>query len=407
MPVPSLPLELISLVLLELRLSFRNKPGESRPPRENILNVALVCKAWKPLGLGIVWDVVLLDSPAATRRAVDHFRAYPHLLQLVRGYDLRDSPSVSGDTAQALLITQRGQRPTLAGEILELWRSGSALDSLVIASLSWLDHDHLLHAMPRVDNLKQLRALCLGMSAGPDPTLHNAICLSLLSTFRHLSEVALVLKFHGARWLDLPPIPRPVDRLRLSLLLLSFEAGHGTDVYRQVASRYLLDLVEPRILTALVLALEPSDLSFVDSLTRFDNLRQVGVHFLSGDVNYEPLLRHFFAVLTSLTQRHLSLIFFGGATGAWPIPGLDTLPMFLSVLPSHVNILQCDRVHFSATAASLPLVVPDKPTAEDIVTTLKMPLDFGDGKEPVEHVLVKLTDGSWRTVKSEKEGEAK
>ncbi|GAA5956322.1 hypothetical protein JCM10213_001764 [Rhodosporidiobolus nylandii] len=84
MPMPFLPLEFVSLVLTELRRLCAKDVDVDLSRRDNGLNVALVCKAWKPLGLGIVWHDLTLDSPTATRRAYQHFQAHPHLLHFAQ-----------------------------------------------------------------------------------------------------------------------------------------------------------------------------------------------------------------------------------------------------------------------------------------------------------------------------------
>ncbi|BGP15448.1 hypothetical protein JCM10213v2_003416 [Rhodosporidiobolus nylandii] len=385
MPVPSLPLELVSLVLTQLGASCDedDQVQEAKSRRENGLSIALVCKAWRSLGEAFVWHDLVLDSPAATRRATQHFRVYPHHLQLVRDFVLRDGADPSADTAGGLLSSWRSQRPNPAEEIIALWSAGPVLKQLLFEAPSWVDHDQLLYAMLDLDNLQHLYGLALVLGQATDPTLENALILSYVSRLRHLR---------------LQP---------LSTLYLSLASQDSTDTRRKETFAYLLDFVRPPTLTSLALFLEPDDSAIVATLARFSNLAEIETWF--DNVNRcGPLIQHLFAVLAALSPPHLSLgIKARPPEQRFPLPGFDTLPVLLGAIPSSVKSLKFNNVYLAATAASLPPVIADKPNEADVGTTLKVLLDLGDGEGPVEHVLVKLTDGSWRTVKSEKEGEAK
>ncbi|GAA5955341.1 hypothetical protein JCM10213_005136 [Rhodosporidiobolus nylandii] len=409
MPVPSLPLELVSLVLTQLGASCDedDQVQEAKSRRENGLSIALVCKAWRSLGEAFVWHDLVLDSPAATRRATQHFRVYPHHLQLVRDFVLRDGADPSADTAGGLLSSWRSQRPNPAEEIIALWSAGPVLKQLLFEAPSWVDHDQLLYAMLDLDNLQHLYGLALVLGQATDPTLENALILSYVSRLRHLRVLVLVLDFAGVRWITLPSIRPPSQLQPLSTLYLSLASQDSTDTRRKETFAYLLDFVRPPTLTSLALFLEPDDSAIVATLARFSNLAEIETWF--DNVNRcGPLIQHLFAVLAALSPPHLSLgIKARPPEQRFPLPGFDTLPVLLGAIPSSVKSLKFNNVYLAATAASLPPVIADKPNEADVGTTLKVLLDLGDGEGPVEHVLVKLTDGSWRTVKSEKEGEAK
>ncbi|BGP15406.1 hypothetical protein JCM10213_005094 [Rhodosporidiobolus nylandii] len=407
MPVPSLPLELVSLVLARLGPSCDEDDEDAKSRRENGLSIALVCKAWRPLGEAFVWHDLVLDSPAATRRATQHFRVYPHHLQLVRDFVLRDGADLSADTARGLLSSRRNQRPNPAEEIIALWSAGPVLERLLFTEPSWVDHDQLLCAMLDLDNLQHLRGLALVLGQATDPTLENALILSYVSRLRHLRVLVLALDFAGVRWITLPSIRPPSDLQPLSILCLSLASQDRTDTRRKETFAYLLDLVRPPTLTSLVLALEPGDFAVLNGLARFGNLADIGIWFDNLD-DCVPLIQHLFAVLAAL-PRDLSLdIGARPPEQQFPLPVFDTLSQLLGAIPSSVESLKFNNVYLAATAASLPPVIADKPNEADVGTTLKMLLDLGDGEGRVEHVLVKLTDGSWRTVQSgKKEEEAK
>ncbi|GAA6007573.1 hypothetical protein JCM10207_006391 [Rhodosporidiobolus poonsookiae] len=114
MPVPSLPLELNNLILRELRLSC----GDDDAARRSIgLAAALVCKAWQPLGVGVVWYSVRLDSPSRTRRLSESAEHFPHFPPLIKKAYLVPTPS---DAAAGRGETGSGPDKDRLGEFLSL-----------------------------------------------------------------------------------------------------------------------------------------------------------------------------------------------------------------------------------------------------------------------------------------------
>ncbi|BGP15388.1 hypothetical protein JCM10213_005112 [Rhodosporidiobolus nylandii] len=81
MPVPYLPLELISLILTELRLSCCE---DDAIRRANGLSAALVCRSWKPLGVGVVWHRIKIEQSKEAERFLAHFDEYPQHACLVK-----------------------------------------------------------------------------------------------------------------------------------------------------------------------------------------------------------------------------------------------------------------------------------------------------------------------------------
>ncbi|GAA6036123.1 hypothetical protein JCM8097_006627 [Rhodosporidiobolus ruineniae] len=85
MPIPPLPLEIVGLIIDEVRLGLEN--DEER--WSNCRNLALVCREWRSLGTAAYWHTVGLESPDEGLQVDRHLKRYPHLASLVRMLELR------------------------------------------------------------------------------------------------------------------------------------------------------------------------------------------------------------------------------------------------------------------------------------------------------------------------------
>ncbi|GAA5860205.1 hypothetical protein JCM8547_009226, partial [Rhodosporidiobolus lusitaniae] len=93
MPVRPLLIELTSQIVDEIRESCGDGNNlDVRTLRSHGRSCALVWKAWRPLGTAMVWYKVVLDSVEAIRPAVEHFKQYGHLPNLVKEMELLDDP---------------------------------------------------------------------------------------------------------------------------------------------------------------------------------------------------------------------------------------------------------------------------------------------------------------------------
>ncbi|GAA5947132.1 hypothetical protein JCM10213_001431 [Rhodosporidiobolus nylandii] len=191
MPLPSLPLELVSLVLTELRLSCRNDTVRRVIGR----NVALVCRAWESLGLGIAWHTLELDSPARVKRATAHFATHPRLLLAVREHRVTGNHSVLANRTPS-----NGGGPTAADDVVALWARSPNVLSLTITTPSWLDCDRLILVLHSLDSLRHLRHLKIHPGADPsDNTFQTSLILAFMSTLRHLQDLDVVFCLNYVR----------------------------------------------------------------------------------------------------------------------------------------------------------------------------------------------------------------
>ncbi|GAA5942966.1 hypothetical protein JCM10213_005079 [Rhodosporidiobolus nylandii] len=234
MPVTSLPLELVALVVTELRLSC----GDDDEARStNGLNIALVCKAWQSLGGSLVWRRLTLETETMARRAVKHFQAYPHLLVVLRELRIgkRLPDCFPGGPAEEPALPQPGP-DSLENQIAGWWASSPVLETVELFRPPWLDLEPLFPTLSSPPNFR-----CLALHTSINSRLSAARVLQHLPSFTSLVDLDLSL---GAA--DLPPIPSPssptICLRNLSVTSLDFERGPDGLLMR------LLDLMDPATL---------------------------------------------------------------------------------------------------------------------------------------------------------------
>ena len=86
MPIPSLPIEIVSEIVSYLRTSLAKDAREAIKAGQSI---SLVCRSWYTIGQALCWRTLTLEATAFPS-LVNHFTLHPHLALLVRG--LRQTP---------------------------------------------------------------------------------------------------------------------------------------------------------------------------------------------------------------------------------------------------------------------------------------------------------------------------
>ncbi|BGP15360.1 hypothetical protein JCM10213_001448 [Rhodosporidiobolus nylandii] len=403
MPVPSLPLELVSLILTELRISCGD---DDEALREAGRSISLVCKVWKPLGLGVAWYRLTLDSPAKTRRAARHFRAYPHLLSFTRDFCVSRGENGAEDHDLRVLASPE-ELPTVADEVVAMWAGCTSLSSLKVSVPGWLEVDRLMFAMPALPHLRQLQHLALVPSVPEDSTLLLAIFLALLPTFTKLRSLHAGLPFAQIRWVAFPPLFPPEQRLPLEDLTLAILELESSAVLNQRTALHVLELVSPATLSRLTIDIAPHDLSILDLLPRFPHLFDLSLGLINPE-EHDTSISHAFKVLSRPGQQPFEVLFRAAAgdedLGECALPCYTTLSSLLSAIPTTFVDLTILDMHIptDATPTSLSAAAPAV-HRRDLVLWAQMPVHVEGGAHYEECSFVKSADGRWFSLECDSE----
>ncbi|GAA6036141.1 hypothetical protein JCM8097_006636 [Rhodosporidiobolus ruineniae] len=252
MLVPPLPLEIVDLIVVQVRLSCGN---DDHARRSNGRSAALVCRAWRDFGTAMFWKEVVLNSPAEAACVEQRFNSCPGLGPLVKKIyagDPMGGPMTGQSTSGA------------PASLYPLLRHCSSLGTLS-STAWWTDAPLLLQHASQIPSLDTffLRIPAYGGRA-PDP-------LPLLTGLQHLSSVStLAFQAHLiAEPFSAPPPPtillRP-DCLILTAIPPSFGPTNRT------FSLGILNAVDPATLSNLAVTLFPRDDKLVRAISRFHNL---------------------------------------------------------------------------------------------------------------------------------------
>ncbi|GAA5859744.1 hypothetical protein JCM8547_007009 [Rhodosporidiobolus lusitaniae] len=230
-PVPSLPLEFVSLILDALWTAS----GKEKTTRySDGLLVALVCKAWRPLGLKLTFRRVVLESSAEAEAIVEHFKELPHLPSFVKEVVLC---SLSAGTEEPADDEDEEVGSSAESSVEHLLSVCVVACELQVLDAPWVDVSRLLPSMERLLGLKRLKYT-------PDHKAEGAVDL-LLSTLPALSQLSFLdLRCrHGQEPVRLPtgPATLPVRQLRLILISAAPPAPPNALFYRSVLDLVLLD----------------------------------------------------------------------------------------------------------------------------------------------------------------------
>ncbi|GAA5962203.1 hypothetical protein JCM3765_003896 [Sporobolomyces pararoseus] len=153
MPVPSLPLDIVSEILSNF-YSTSDSDDETLDAADAVGKaVSLVCRAWSPLGQALLWRQVKMDL-SQTSPVLFHFRSYASLVPLVHDLAVQDNFNKPEDECDQEEKAERDQNSTL---LLDLVGKLSNLRSLNI-KLDWSSLDDIIVACSK---LSSLEVLCL------------------------------------------------------------------------------------------------------------------------------------------------------------------------------------------------------------------------------------------------------
>ncbi|GAA6007486.1 hypothetical protein JCM10207_006359 [Rhodosporidiobolus poonsookiae] len=334
MPVPSLPLELIDPILTELRLSCGD---DDAARRSNGLATALVCKAWQPLGVEVIWHTVKLDSLDSTRRLLGQAQRFPHFPPLIRAVHLLRTPEPEEDDLSDFSAAA-DYDDDFAG-LSSLWPLCPYLEHLSVATAPWIDYDALCYQLPHHIELKHIK-LALNEFGCP----YSLRVLPQLARLPRLARLSLTLliKLDDTDW-TLPArtsAPLGLERIE-AVVIVSPAAEHASAAPFHLA---LLNHVDASTLRELTITLAPTDIALVDRIFRFSALRSLAVWLPAAPASL-PLLDHLLHTATT-HKIPLQLGIVGEMDAPYgdghatelvlPTAGSSSLSAFLGAVPASV-----------------------------------------------------------------------
>ncbi|GAA5915624.1 hypothetical protein JCM6882_002365 [Rhodosporidiobolus microsporus] len=328
MPVPPLPLEVVSLIVDHGAASAEDEQERRRLG----VRIALVCRAWQELGIRAAWRILTLDMDKD-----EHLLAFllerPTVLSNVRELDIKgqrpfEEPEEHDDGTESAGTRSAVQRlfDTCPGVVKLLFDDfPPTIDLVDMASRS-----------PMRVTVQKVTCSTLGLE-GDISRLAAA-----LSTFQHLHTLRVLAKFWGAQY---PPPAEPTSKLKLrclDLLLGTYLAADADTSVRamlsacdistlekvQIAVIHSADVVLPlhtaNSLTTLVLATVSPPIvrailaSLLTSLPSLINLRYLSINtksydtitYVQDDLSPIPLHTLLFAFPPSLQLVCLSGLYF-------------------------------------------------------------------------------------------------
>ncbi|GAA6036119.1 hypothetical protein JCM8097_006625 [Rhodosporidiobolus ruineniae] len=322
MPVPSLPLEVVGLIVEQVRLSCEN---DDSARRLNGLSIALVCRAWRDFGTGVVWYRLVLDSPEKACQEHETLSAVPHLAALVKEIDI--------SKAKALTVGARARAATA---------SAVHVDSLLLAfptlqcvklSADWVGTAVVLSALRHVPSL---RVLFL------DVTFPRLQAAPLTHQLQHLSSLVHLHVAGDFADEETSAFPSPPTLLPLQDLTIRC-ASSPNPASVQSFAMHLVKSIDPSTLRILQIALLPPDEQILSEVARFPHLTVLVATFAGNAPRlYDQLL----AMASFLPRLKVLCIAYCGIRQNLYSPSTPTLSSFLDSLPT-IYLLSLPGFYFN------------------------------------------------------------
>ncbi|GAA6020682.1 hypothetical protein JCM10207_007823 [Rhodosporidiobolus poonsookiae] len=266
MPVPSLPLELVGLILTELRTSCGD---DDKAKRSNGLAAALVCKAWQLLGVAVVWHKIELHSPGEVRRFVRRAETFPHFPPLVKEMAFGSTPERNDDSNNLDDVDDVDDLDDLDdADFDDLFTSCTNLEVLSAPLVRWMDPHTLALALPRLKRVKHLHVSGLDLD-GP----HVLDILPQLATLPRLAHLRTTVLLYDNKWILARHAIAPLQLRRLEVASGIHRGGGAEPDGTMPFYRPLFDHIDTSTLELLSLKLYPTDVGVVDRIFGFRNLR--------------------------------------------------------------------------------------------------------------------------------------
>ncbi|GAA5969533.1 hypothetical protein JCM11641_008146 [Rhodosporidiobolus odoratus] len=344
MPIPSLPLEIVDLVLSHLGDDL-----EELDRRKNGIKLALVCKAWRPSADEMrLHDLELV--PVIDDAYVRHLLTRPEMLRHCRRlkvteYKVGDVVDSDADE-QAQEAARRPIGVREAPLYIDLLGLVSRVESLALPGTA--PEVNLLAGAatsPMASTLLRLHA-----SVRSFPFIDLNKLAETLSSFRRLEYLSLVVGFLGRAPVEYHDSV-PTSRLRLSHFSLTVYAHFGVGMHACLP-RLFSDLLDPTSLTPCKLPYWTGEPFFINCLPQYVNLATLSVEAVDAQSiapNLDTLcqiLPHLLALENlALTARNVGL-----PNHISPISSSD----FLFALPQSIKRALLTGVFFEPDPAIRP-----------------------------------------------------
>ncbi|GAA5908967.1 hypothetical protein JCM6882_004957 [Rhodosporidiobolus microsporus] len=257
MPVPPLPLEVVTLIVDEVRLSC----AKQRHRRVAGLTIALVCRAWRSLGEGVCWHHLPLLDADVVRETVRRFEEAPHLARSVRKFSCGE-PVLEDEEAEAAITEDLAATKNL----LAIWRCCTRVEVLGLYNAHWVNTSHFFSHLSPSDSVQTFNF----ETHRPHGATH---LLRALTSFPRLSTLSIIFPKYSAS-------ADSVETLRAAPLvpLRHFDCVTTSQFPVQAAPsrpllRELIEQIHPDTLQTVTLVHNFADLSLLDHLFRFPDLR--------------------------------------------------------------------------------------------------------------------------------------
>ncbi|GAA6007433.1 hypothetical protein JCM10207_006340 [Rhodosporidiobolus poonsookiae] len=326
MPVPSLPLELVGLILTEVRLSCDD---DDAARRSNGLAAALVCKAWQPYGVAAIWHTVKLNSLHQARYLAEQSEHFAHFPPLIKEMSLEPSLSDDVDLAGEDVVAELGS----------LWSRCTHLQVLTAEQVvPWLDYLEIALYLPSLKRLQHLEVDGSNLAYA-----YPLLLLPPLATLDDLISFTLILvHMQPHRFPPRPHAAKPVRCRRVDVTLIVTHPEEGVSFF----ALSLLDGIDASSLHSLHFTAYPADLPLVDRMFRFPSLRTFHL-MLQNPTAAIPLVERALHLVKS-HPRPLELVI-GGSGCTTPLCLGDsrsaTLSTFLAAIPTSIATFAFTTFH--------------------------------------------------------------
>ncbi|GAA5829799.1 hypothetical protein JCM11251_007882 [Rhodosporidiobolus azoricus] len=390
MPVPPLPLEVVSLIAEEVRLSYTSE----KDLRADGTSVSLVCRAWQPLGERIAWYTLVLDSSRKAHWANERFIDNVRLATTVRAIAVpRELPArekqKTSDSSQMAEWEEPGSAEANVSDILEVCELSEVL---LLEEPPWLDLEVVLSLFPPLPRLLafHFETRIQGFAQGPR-------FLHALSTMSRLYRLTLRMpdNIDYSENTSSPTSPLTLLPLEQALLRCNRWTVNQPGSPRYRLTRDLLPLINPSTLRSLELNLDCDQLPLIDSAFSFPVLDKITFIFQRGDPQaaFDYALHHV-KRYSRRVQITLGACNLDGRSRPIKLFGSDELGTILDALPEHAAFLGVGGMHVNALA--LPPLLPNGHEFS-ASNALSVAVKVGDGEEEPKMCCFGKSAGAWYT----------
>lgn len=350
MAVPPLPLEIVALIIEELRelceIDFEDDDSSDR--HSNGLAVALVCEAWRQLGQGIAWYRLVLRSAEEVESILEHFASYKHLSSCVQELKL------------ASVDEYVDARVCKDAVIKGLLQSCNKLRAVNLFAANWITMEKTLS---HVHGRTLLRQFDLTLDSIEEDTL--GAVESTVASLVNLEQLNLAISIIIPTTRTSPTPPPALSNIVLSIHELTLLVP--LDASGQALASRMLDLIDPATLEMCSIAVQSDDLPLLDRLVAFPRIVIMSIA-TTNDAKVGPFLLHYLRRAADI-KRHCRLDFQAVHQSPWMsgselvlAPDGEPLALsdFLAAVPAALEVrISTDVCFFEEELPPLPREVKE------------------------------------------------